>query len=72
MLVLIYEYFLRIIIHQLTRSNGIDINLNTIIKIIYFDPYYSDFISFARKVSYAKGNSANIKRGRLHFKPKIL
>ena len=35
---------------KIGRDNDLDMKINTIIKIIYFDPYYSDFISFARKV----------------------
>ena len=41
---------------KVCRSD-LGIKLNAIIKIVYFDPYYSDFISFARKIRKQKETS---------------
>lgn len=38
-------------------QNDLGIKINAIIKIVYFDPYYSDFISFARKIRKQKETS---------------
>ena len=45
------------IILKVYRSNDLGIKINAIIKIVYFDPYYSDFISFARKIRKQKETS---------------
>ena len=45
------------IILKVYRSNDLGIKIIAIIKIIYFDPYYSDFISFARKIRKQKETS---------------